>query len=301
MRGSILPTTILVTGAAGEIGSRLTRRFCELGHQVRALVLPGDPLVSRLGETAQVHFGDVTKPETLAAAFAGVDVVYHLAAVLLCEKPELFQAVNVEGTRHVARAAEAAKVRHLIHISSASVVYPNTTHYSRSKRQAEDVVSACRTVHWTLVRPTLVYDHDGGLEFKLYADFVRRYPVVPLVAGGHARKSPVHVDDLLSGLATMAGNPVTFGKTYNLSGGEIVTLRELAELMLKQQGRSKPMVTVPAGLCRIAARLWGALNRRPMLMEHTLAGLTQDAALDHSTATLDLGYRPLGVRAGMLR
>ena len=293
--------TILVTGAAGEIGSRLTRRLHELGHQVRALVLPGDPLVARLGETAQVHFGDITKPATLAEAFAGVEVVYHLAAVLLCEKPELFQVVNVEGTRHVVEAAETAKVRHLIHISSASVVYPNTTHYSRSKRQGEDIVTACRSTHWTLVRPTLVYDRGGGLEFKLYADFVRRYPVVPLVAGGRARKSPVHVDDLLAGLAAMAGNPITFGKTYNLSGGETVTLRELAELMLKQQGRTKPMVTVPVSLCRIGARIWGVLNHRPMLMEHTLAGLTQDADLDHSAATLDLGYNPLGVRAGILR
>jgi NADH dehydrogenase len=293
--------TILVTGAAGEIGSRLTRHFHDLGHQVRALVLPGDTLVSRLGETAQVHFGDVTKPDTLAAAFAGVDVVYHLAAVLLCETAERFKAVNVDGTRHVVEAAQAARVRHLIHISSASVVYPNTTHYSRSKRQAEDLVRACKDTHWTLVRPTLVYDRDGGLEFKLYADFVRRYPVVPLVAGGHARKSPVHVDDLLAGLASMAGHPVTFGKTYNLSGGEIVTLRELAELMLKQHGRSKPMLTVPVSLCRIAARVWSTLKNRPMLMEHTLAGLTQDADLDHSAATQDLGYQPRGVRAGILR
>jgi hypothetical protein len=99
----------------------------------------------------------------------------------------------------------------------------------------------------------------------------------------------------------MAGNPITFGKTYNLSGGETVTLRELAALMLEQQGRSKPLVTVPASLCLMVARFWGALNQRPMLMEHTLAGLTQDADLDHSAATLDLGYQPIGVRAGILR
>jgi nucleoside-diphosphate-sugar epimerase len=105
------------------------------------------------------------------------------------------------------------------------------------------------------------------------------------VGGGRARKSPVHVDDLLSRLLAMAGNPVTFGKTYNLSGGETVTLRELAQLMLAKQGLAKPMLTIPAGLCRIAARIWGTLNRRPMLMEHTMAGLTQDADLDHSAAT----------------
>jgi nucleoside-diphosphate-sugar epimerase len=290
---------ILITGAAGEIGSRMVRRLHEQGHAIRALVLPGDPLVTRLGDTATIHVGDVTKPGTLHAAFAGVDVVYHLAAVLLCEKKELFQAVNVEGTRHVVQAAEAANVRHLIHISSASVVYPNTTHYSRSKRQAEEVVRGSQKLNWTLVRPTLVYDRDGGLEFKLYADFVRRYPVVPMVAGGHARKSPVHVEDLLSGLVAMAANPITFRKTYNLSGGETVTLRQLAVLMLEQQRLSKPILTVPVSFCKIIAHIYGSLRHQPMLMEHTLAGLTQDADLDHSAASADLGYHPRGVRAGI--
>jgi nucleoside-diphosphate-sugar epimerase len=291
--------TILITGAAGEIGSRMVRSFHQQGHRVRALVLPGDPLAARLGDAAEVHQGDVTKPETLAAAFAGVEVVYHLAAVLLCEKVELFQAVNVEGTRNVAAAAEAAGVSHLVHISSASVVYPNTTHYSRSKREGEAVVTACRKLHWTIVRPTLVYDRDGGLEFKLYADFVRRFPVVPLAAGGRARKRPVHVDDLLAGLLAMAGNRITFGKIYNLSGGETVTLRELALLMLERQGRSKPMLAIPATLCAIAARAWGLWHRQPLLMEHTMAGLVQDADLDPSQAMQDLGYRPLGVREGI--
>lgn len=292
---------ILITGAAGEIGSRMVRWFCEQGHAVRALVLPGDPQAARLTEQAKVYEGDVTRPASLPAAFAGVDVVYHLAAVLLGERAELFAAVNVEGTRNVVAAAAAAGVRHLIHVSSASVVYPNTTHYSRSKRQAEAIVTACSAVQWTIVRPTLVYDGEGGLEFKLYADFVRRYPVVPLVAGGRAKKRPVHVANLLSGLLAMAGNPVTFGKTYNLSGGETVTLRELAELMLERRGRRKPMLPVPARLCAIAASLYGRLRQRPLLMEHTIAGLTQDADLDPTAAMQDLGYRPIGVREGMRR
>jgi NADH dehydrogenase len=294
-------TTILITGAAGEIGSRLARRLHRQGHQVRALVLPGDPLVDRLANTATVHFGDVTRPETLADPFGGVDVVYHLAAVLLCESAVQFQAVNVEGTRHVVDAAVAAKVGHLVHISSASVVYPRTTHYSRSKRQAEEIVRACALLNWTIVRPTLVYDREGGLEFKMYADFVRRYPFLPMLAGGYARKRPVHVDDLLSGLASMAGNPITYGKTYNLSGGETLTLRELAALLLERQGQSnKPVLSIPASLGCLGARAWGLLRRRPLLMEHTIAGLTQDADLDPSAATRDLGYHPMGVRAGIL-
>jgi NADH dehydrogenase len=292
---------ILITGAAGEIGSRMANSFRDRGHTVRALVLPDDALAARLGDGIEICRGDVTRPETLGPAFSGVDVAYHLAAVLLCEDAGLFHRVNVQGTRNVVEAAEAGGARHFVHVSSASVVYPNTTHYSRSKREAEDVVTACRRMRWTVVRPTLVYDREGGLEFKLYADFVKRFPIVPLVAGGRARKRPVHVDDLLNGLLAIAGNPVAFGKTYNLSGGDSVTLRELAELMLERAGARKPMLGLPASVCSVAARAWGALNRRALLMEHTLAGLTQDADLDPSDAVRELGYRPIGVREGLRR
>jgi nucleoside-diphosphate-sugar epimerase len=103
------------------------------------------------------------------------------------------------------------------------------------------------------------------------------------------------------GLLSMAGNPVTYGKTYNLSGGESVTSRELAELMLERRGLRKPMISLPAPACAVAAHIWGTLNRQPLLMEHTVAGLTQDADLNPSLAMQDLGYKPIGVHEGMRR
>jgi NADH dehydrogenase len=291
--------TILVTGAAGEIGSRLCRRLMADGHRVRALVLPDDPFLQRLPAGVDVRTGDITRAESLRGTCDGAEVVFHLAAVLLGENDAAFRAVNVEGTRTLVDAATKAQVGHFVHVSSASVVYPRTTHYSRSKRDGEAVVRAA-TLPFTIIRPTLVYDRGGGLEFKMYADYVRRFPVVPLIAGGKARKRPVHVDDLLAGFAAVAGNPIAHGKTYNLSGGETVTLRELAELMLAREGLHKPMVSIPAGLCEVVGRAWGLLNHRPLLIEHTLAGMFQDADLDPSEAMRDLGYAPKGVRAGIL-
>jgi len=55
------------------------------------------------------------------------------------------------------------------------------------------------------------------------------------------------------------------------------------------------------GPCQLGAWLWGKLNRRPLLMEHTIAGLTQDADVDPSAAMHDLGYKPIGVREGLRR
>lgn len=281
------------------IGSRLARELAARGHAVRALALPGDPAADRLGGTCRVVHGDLTRPRDLAPALEGVHTVYHLAAALLAEDPGLFTRVNVEGTRNLVQAAAVAGVRHFVHVSSASVVYPHTTPYSRSKRAGEAIVRAEPRFEHTIARPTLVFERGGGLEFRLFVDHVCRYPVVLLPGDGSARKSPVHADDLIQGLAAMVGNPVTFGRTYNLCGGETVTIRDLARLVLAHEGKRKPTVTLPAGLCRLAAAVVGRVTGRELLAGHTLAGLTQDADLDPSTAREDLGYRPRGVQESL--
>jgi len=292
---------ILVTGGAGEIGSRLVRRLTAAGHRVRVLALPDDARPRLLRDVpCEIVLGDVTRPETLGPAGEGIHTLYHLAAVLLVEQERLFEEVNVAGTRNVVRAALSAGVEHLIHVSSASVVYPRSTPYSRSKHAGEQIVRQSGLPH-TIVRPTLVYEAGGGLEFRTFAEFVLRWPVVPLIGDGSARKNPVHADDLIDGLLAICGNPAAYGKLYNLCGGEEITIREMAELVLRQHGLHRPLLPLPTALCRAAAVVVGRVTRRPMLMRHTLAGLTQDANLDRTGAARDLGYNPIGIREGIRR
>jgi nucleoside-diphosphate-sugar epimerase len=296
-----LTLSILVTGAAGVIGSRLARRLVEQGHRVRALVLPDDPHPLLEGVACEIVRGDVRRPETLLRACEGIHTVYHLAAVLLSEDEALFREVNVVGTRNLLDAAARRGVSHFVHVSSASVVYPRSTPYSRSKRAAEELVRSATAFPVTLARPTLVYEEGGGLEFATFIAYLERWPVVLLIGDGSARKKPVHSDDLVVGLAAIAGNPASHGATYGLAGGETLSLRELAELVLGERGRRKWMIPIPVAVCRAAAIVLGPLTGRRLLLEHTLAGLTQDADLDSSAAERDLGYRPLGVREGIRR
>jgi len=293
---------ILVTGASGTVGVRLVRRLTAAGHAVRALVLPGDPLRPRLdGTGCELCEGDLRDGSGLAAALAGSETVYHLAAVVLSEDARLFRQVNVEGTRRLLEAAVAARAGHFIYISSASVVYPSSAPYARSKREAERLVLArADRLGVTVVRPTLVYETGGGIELQIFERLLR-LPLVPLIDGGRVRKNPVHVEDLVDGLAAIAGRRETFGKIYNLCGGEEVTLRELAELLLERRGERRRFISVPLPLCRLAAGVIGPLSRRRELARHALAGLSQDASLDPTAAGRDLGYHPVGVREGLAR
>jgi nucleoside-diphosphate-sugar epimerase len=293
---------ILVTGGAGVMGSRLVRRLVAENHRVRALVLGGDPLAGRLaGCGCEIVEGDITVPESLAGCMRGVDTVYHLAAVIVAHDPAVFRNVNVEGTATVVRAAAEEGARHLIYVSSASVVYKHSTHYSRSKMDAEAIVRSESRIAHTIVRPTLVYDRRGGQEIELFAKYIRLSPVVPIVGSGSAIKRPVYAGDIVDGLSKIHGNVRTFGGTYNLSGAEALTMMELAHLLARQMHVKRIMLPVPEGICRAALRALQAVVRLPALGAQIMSGFVEDADLDPADAMRDFGYDPLPARWGIAR
>jgi len=280
------------------MGSRLVRLLGERGWQVRGLVMPGDRLRSRIEGHCEIVEGDIEDASSLREAFHDVSLVYHLAAVILSPDPTVFARVNRDGTAHVVQAAVTAGAQHLVYVSSASVIYPRRTRYAQSKLEAEEIVRRAPRLQYTIVRPTLVYDEVGGQEFRLFLDYLRRFPVVPFVGPGLARKRPVFSGDVVDGLARIAGNPRAYGKTYNLSGGEAIPIGEMARLMLQHHGLRKRFLHLPVPLCRALAAGMGALLDDPPLNHYTIAGMINDADLDPAEAMRDLGYQPRGVRAG---
>ena len=111
----------LVTGGAGVVGKALCRELMQRGVCVRVLTLPGDTQAGFLPEGVEVFYGDVTDMESIRPAFEGVQVLYHLAAILLSRKKGEFDRINAGGTRNVVRAAREAGVGRLVYVSSISV------------------------------------------------------------------------------------------------------------------------------------------------------------------------------------
>jgi UDP-glucose 4-epimerase len=287
------------------MGRRLAKALRAADHAVRVLCLPGDAASPALASHGiEVAFGDVTREETLAPALAGVTTVYHLAAVILApENPEVLHAVNAEGTRKLVEAAAQAGVVHFIHVSSVSVLYPWSNPYSRSKRAAEDYVRRGRIPHVTIIRPSLAYEDGGSVEFMRFVAHLRRPGPVVLPGGGRARKSPVHVDDLVMGFLALAGNPKAHGKTYHFTGGEVLSLHAMARALLTHMGRPKPIVGLPLWICLPLAALAGGWSRllggRALVNLQSLGGLVQDAVPEDTAAAEDLGYRPRPFREGI--
>ena len=246
--------TALITGAAGVMGARLTARLRKAGWNVRALVMPGDPLRSRVERLGcEVRRGRRERPEQLCAAFATAwSMVYHLAAVIISHDPSVFRTGESRrhGEHRRARRGAAASGTSCTcrRRRSPTRVAPATP--SRSSRPSRS--SQALACPYTIVRPTLVYERGGGQELMMFLDYLKRFPVVPFIGSGAALKRPVWSEDVVDGLARLAGAAIAHGKTYNFSGGEAISMRELAELLLQYHDRPRPLLPLPVWACRAA-------------------------------------------------
>jgi len=287
---------ILITGAGGAMGSVFIRKLREKGARIRACVLPSDPGLQRMKSLCDdVWLADIRDKQALAGICLGITTVYHLAAVIISKSEEIFQRVNVNGTQNLIEEAKRSGVRHFVYISSASVLYPAPTPYSLSKKKAETIVSESG-IPYTIIRPTLVYGKTGGQEFDMYLAYLKKFPVVPFIGSGESLKRPVWVDDIIEGLVAVEGRENSFGKTYNFSGAEAISMLDFSILCLKLLGiPHKPIVKLPVPLCMTLARILRFVMKDPPLKWQVIAGITQNANLDPVAAMRDLGYKPSGV------
>jgi len=136
-------STILITGAAGNLGSLLARHLVPGGHKLR-LMYHRKPLSPDLASASNVLpiQADLAKPETLFPAVVGADVVVHFAGVLFAPRPERFLPVtNTQWFSNLLEAALDAKVERVILISFPHVEGPTTPDQPATGRLDREPIS----------------------------------------------------------------------------------------------------------------------------------------------------------------
>jgi nucleoside-diphosphate-sugar epimerase len=261
IEGALAGRRALVTGATGFIGGRLAERLVlEHGAEVRALVrnLAGAARLARFPVT--VVRGDVTNPSDLEAAVQGCDVVFHCAyGTSGSQKHRAW--VNTEGTRRVLAAAQAARVRRIVYLSTL-MVYGQTDDgdldeaaprkrfgnpYSDSKLEAERIALSSG-LPVAVLQPTAVYGPWGGVWTETVLKSLRTGRQI-LINGGEGLGNHVYVDDLVSAMLLAAVKDEAVGEAFLVSSEEPATWREMFgrfERMLGGEPRTVDMTEAEA-------------------------------------------------------
>jgi dihydroflavonol-4-reductase len=304
--------SVLVIGAAGHVGGNLVRSLLAAGREVRAAVYRDERALAGI-DVERVRL-DVLDPASLAAALRGVEVVYHLAAIIAIagEQERRVEEVNVRGPRNVAQACLDAGARRLVHFSSIHAFeqlpldrpldetrgppVSGAPTYDRTKAAGEREILAAveRGLDAVIVNPTSVV---GPYDFKPspMGDVLRRLGLGKIPALVPPGFDFVDVRDVSAG-AMAAEERGRTGERYLLAG-HYATFPELAALMQKASGRRAPRLVTPIWLARVGAPFLGAWCKvtggRPLYTSESLDILSRSHPdIRGDKAARELGFRP---------
>lgn len=305
-------TRALVTGANGFIGGNLCAALREQGIPVRGLVLAGTDTTSIVALGVEVVTADIALPLD-PGLFAGVSHVFHLAAIALDWGPgELFERVNVNGTRHVLEAACAAGVMHVVHMSSLAV-HPYTGHvagdentprgwninaYTRTKNLAEDIVQSFRgRLMVTIIRPGVVpYGPGDRLSLPGLVDALSR-GIYAHVGAGRTRVCLSYVENLADGMILAACRHGESGAAYVMAD-DVMTWHEFIDAVADAFGLPRARRSVPFAIAWIAATVLETVYRllrvrsAPVLTRYRISLFRGDLVFSSAKARRELRYRP---------
>ena len=261
---------VLVTGAAGFIGSHLTERLVTLGADTRAFVhynangTWGWLDQSPLKQDIEVIQGDVRDQDSLERAMKGVETVFHLAALIAIpysyHAPLSYVRTNVEGTLNVLQSAIRHDVSLVVHTSTSEVygtaraIPISESHplqgqspYSASKIGADKIAES---FHLSFGLPVVTIR-----PFNTYGPRQSARAVIPTIITQALCEDAIRlgnleptrdlnfVADTVAGFVLAAEQPQAVGEVINLGSGREISIKDLVAMILNLLGKDLPVIT----------------------------------------------------------
>ena len=280
------PPLVTVFGGGGFIGRYVCEALLKAGARVR--VAERDPrkafYLQPLGGVGQVSAvaADLTRPASVDLAVEGADAVINLVGTFGGD----LDKVHVEGAKRAAAAAKAVGASAFVHISAIGADPESQSDYGRTKGLGENAVRKAFPKA-TVIRPSTVFGPED--------DFTNRFarmaqlPFLPVIAP-NTRFQPVYVRDLGRAIAASALDPkVHGGKTYELAGPAVMTMRQLNETVAEMAGQHPDLVNVPDFLGG-AISLLGFLPGAPLTRDQWIM-LQKDNVADGGAT----GFKAFGI------
>ena len=285
---------LTVFGGGGFVGRYVCESLFKTGirvrvaerHPRRAFFL--QPLAA-IGQLDLVR-ADITDRESVARAVAGASAVINLVGILKGN----FETVQAEGAGIIAQEAKRAGAKALVHISAIGADPESPSRYGASKGQGEARVRAAFPAA-TIIRPSLVFGTEDQLTNR-FASLMSRLPAYPVIAP-NTRFQPVYVYDLARAIAAAAIDPKTHGgKTYEIAGPEVMTMRQLTERIAKMSDQSPVMIDMPDFAAEAIAYL-GFLPGAPLTRDQWLMLQSDNVAAPKSAGLSAFGITPTPIGA----
>lgn len=308
----------LLTGAAGYLGSNISRKLLSRGEKVRALVLPGDPAIRHVPADVEIISGDLLDRESLEQFFTAPEdteiIVLHCASFVTVNpdpNPKVY-AVNVTGTRNILAMCFKHAIKKLVYISSTGAIpeLPNgrtirevdwfdpkavVGYYGETKAEATQLVLDAvyeKGLDASIVYPSgIAGPNDFGYSF--FATFVIDAALGKMPAGVQGSFNAVDVRDLADGVIACAEKGGK-GEGYIMSN-DLVTIGEMFQLIARATGTKEIKTILPVWVAKALAAVMKIMSKftdKPALLtSFAIYNLARNNNFSSEKAIRELGYK----------
>ena len=186
---------ILVTGAAGFVGSHLVPMLIRRGYLVTALVKNKAEKDKINPKATKIIVTDLAKKGAWQKNLNNFDYVIHLAAQISSKTPHDFVKNNVIASQNLVKALKKGRVKRIILFSSASVTSIRQDMYSKTKNDQEKIIAKSK-IDYIIIRPSMIYGPGDQKNIGWLIKTIKILPVIPLPGGGTFGRQPVNVKDI---------------------------------------------------------------------------------------------------------
>jgi NADH dehydrogenase len=290
--------TVCILGGTGFVGRQIANRLANTPIHIKVLtrrrernrhLLPIPNL-----ELVETNIHDA---QQLAAQLEGVDAVINLVAILNeSKKPGRdFETVHVQLVEKLLEACQTAGVKRLLHMSALGADIDGPSRYQQTKGEGERLALAANgdDLAVTVFKPSVVFGPADSF-LNTFAGLLRMAPVMPLPTP-EAKFQPVYVDDVAAAFETALSDRRTFGRTYELGGPTVYSLKTLVRYVAELLGVRRAIVGLPDGLSRLQGRIMQRVPGQPYTYDNYLSAQV-DNVCSHN-ALPDLGIHPTALEA----
>lgn len=289
---------ICILGGTGFVGRHLAARLVDAAYSVKVLTRNREQHRELLVlPTLDLVEANVYDPDTLRHEFAGCDAVINLIGILneRGHKGKGFETAHVEMARKAVTACRQAGVPRLLQMSALNADPRAPSHYLRTKGLAEQYIRehAGETLHWTIFQPSVIFG-PGDSFINRFAELLKFTPVLPL-ACPRSRFAPAYVKNVVEAFARCLPDHHTWGRTYQLCGPKVYTLREIVDFILTITARRRLVIGLPDALARLQARVFEYFPGKPFSVDNYLSLQLDSVCTENGFVALDIV--PAGMEA----
>ncbi len=277
---------LIVTGATGFTGSQTVPILIQSGFQVKCLARPGSDRSSLHHLDIEWINGDLNDHPSLINAMQGCQGLVNIASL------------GFGHTGNIISAAQSAGIQRSVFISTTAIFTRLNAGSKQVRLEAEELIQKSN-LSYTILRPTMIYGSPRDRNIWRLIQFIKKYPIIPVLGDGSHFQQPVFVDDVAKSILSVLKADKTINKSYNIAGQQALTYNQMIDVITHQLNKNIRKLHFSA---KMAIRMLSFFEKIhlpfPIKSEQVLR-LNENKDFSYAEASQDFQFQPLSFEEGI--